>query len=62
MGGGCAGAPLRDGAHAGVIGAPPHLHRDPFDRILIAQATVEGILLLTVDPQVAAYPGPIRRV
>jgi PIN domain nuclease of toxin-antitoxin system len=30
--------------------------------MLIAQATVEGITLLTVDGQVAAYPGPIRRV
>jgi PIN domain nuclease of toxin-antitoxin system len=49
-------------AHAvAVEGLPPH-HRDPFDRLLVAQATVEGIALLTVDPQVAQYPGPVRRV
>ncbi len=38
------------------------LHKDPFDRILIAQAMVEGITLLTADPVVARYPGPIRKV
>lgn len=40
----------------------PPLHKDPFDRILIAQATVEGITLLTVDSVVAGYPGAIRKV
>jgi PIN domain nuclease of toxin-antitoxin system len=40
---------------------PPH-HKDPFDRILIAQATVEGMALLTVDPVVARYRGPVRKV
>jgi len=39
----------------------PGIHKDPFDRILVAQATVEGITLLTVDPLVSQYPGPIRR-
>lgn len=48
--------------HAVAIDSLPALHKDPFDRMLIAQATVEGITLLTVDGQVAAYPGPIRRV
>jgi PIN domain nuclease of toxin-antitoxin system len=38
----------------------PKIHKDPFDRILVAQATVEGITLLTVDSKVAQYPGPIR--
>jgi len=38
------------------------LHRDPFDRILIAQAAAEGMLLLTSDAMIARYPGPIRRV
>jgi PIN domain nuclease of toxin-antitoxin system len=42
-------------------GLPP-LHKDPFDRMLVAQATVEGVTLLTVDSLVAQYPGPIRRV
>jgi PIN domain nuclease of toxin-antitoxin system len=40
----------------------PLLHRDPFDRILVAQATVEGITLLTIDSQVSQYAGPIRTV
>jgi PIN domain nuclease of toxin-antitoxin system len=40
----------------------PPIHKDPFDRILVAQAMVEGITLLTVDPVVARYPGPVRRV
>jgi len=40
----------------------PPIHKDPFDRILIAQATVEGITLLTSDSLVAQYPGPIRTV
>jgi PIN domain nuclease of toxin-antitoxin system len=38
----------------------PQIHKDPFDRLLIAQATVEGITLLTNDAVVAKYPGPIR--
>ncbi len=38
----------------------PPIHKDPFDRILVAQAEFEGYLLLTVDALVAQYPGPIR--
>ncbi len=34
----------------------------PFDRILIAQAMVEGITLLTADAVIGQYPGPIRKV
>lgn len=48
--------------HAVEIDALPPIHKDPFDRILIAQAMVEGITLITVDEIVARYPGPIRRV
>ena len=48
--------------HAVAIEGLPLLHKDPFDRILIAQATVEGIILLTVDPLMAQYAGPVRRV
>jgi PIN domain nuclease of toxin-antitoxin system len=48
--------------HALAVRALPDLHRDPFDRILIAQAAVEGLMLLTADPVVARYPGPIRKV
>lgn len=40
----------------------PPIHKDPFDRVLVAQATVEGITLLTTDSLVAQYPGPIRAV
>jgi PIN domain nuclease of toxin-antitoxin system len=40
----------------------PLIHKDPFDRILVAQATVEGITLLTIDSLVSQYPGPIRTV
>lgn len=48
--------------HAVAIGTLPSIHKDPFDRLLIAQATVEGILLLTDDTIVAQYPGPVRLV
>jgi PIN domain nuclease of toxin-antitoxin system len=48
--------------HALAIDALPPIHGDPFDRILIAQATIEGIELLTADQVVARYPGPIRMV
>lgn len=48
------------GEHALQISALPRLHRDPFDRMLVAQAQVEGVTLLTVDARVAEYPGPIR--
>ena len=48
--------------HVVAIESLPPIHKDPFDRVLVAQATVEGITLLTNDPVVAQYPGPIRRV
>ena len=47
--------------HAVFIDSLPDLHKDPFDRILVAQATVEGITLLTADVVLAQYPGPIRK-
>lgn len=49
------------GEHALAVLALAPLHKDPFDRMLVAQATVEGFVLLTSDEQVAAYPGPIRK-
>ncbi len=49
-------------AHAVAIDGLPLIHKDPFDRILIAQATLEGITLLTSDSRVMEYPGPIRGV
>lgn len=48
--------------HVLAIGDFPPIHKDPFDRILVAQSMVEGITLLTVDPLVARYPGPIQKV
>ena len=40
----------------------PSSHKDPFDRLLVAQALVEGITLLTSDAQLTSYPGHIRQV
>lgn len=48
--------------HAIAVGQLPPMHTDPFDRMLVAQATVEGITLLTHDRELADYPGPIRKV
>ncbi|MFT4173871.1 MAG: type II toxin-antitoxin system VapC family toxin [Rhodocyclaceae bacterium] len=48
--------------HAVAIDNLPPIHKDPFDRILVAQAMTEGFTLLTVDDMVAQYPGPVRRV
>ncbi|MBX9907144.1 MAG: type II toxin-antitoxin system VapC family toxin [Beijerinckiaceae bacterium] len=50
------------GRHALAILDLPRLHGDPFDRLLVAQATVEGLVLLTADELVSRYPGPILRV
>ncbi len=50
------------GNHVLGVDALPPIHKDPFDRLFIAQAIVEGITLLTVDATVASYPGPIRKV
>jgi PIN domain nuclease of toxin-antitoxin system len=49
-------------AHAVFVESLPLIHKDPFDRILVAQATAEGITLLTADSIVARYPGPIELV
>lgn len=48
--------------HAVSIDSLPPLHKDPFDRLLLAQAISEGITLLTSDAQLARYPGPVRKV
>ena len=53
--------PITSG-HALAVHHLPPIHRDPFDRMLIAQAESEGILLLTADSTVAGYPGPIQLV
>lgn len=49
-------------AHVLAVGDLPHIHRDPFDRLLIAQARVEGLTFLTADAAVSRYPGAILRV
>ena len=48
--------------HAVSIDGLPPLHKDPFDRLLLAQALSEGVTLVTGDAQLARYPGPVRKV
>lgn len=48
--------------HAVSIDGLPPLHKDPFDRMLLAQALTEGITLITADAQLARYRGPVRKV
>jgi len=50
--------PIRT-AHTTLIGTLPLLHGDPFDRMLVAQAKVEGMSLMTADRQLAAYDVPV---
>lgn len=50
------------GEHAVAVLDLPPLHKDPFDRILVAQARVEGLTLLTADKMVAKYGDGVRRV
>ena len=48
--------------HAVNVDNLPPVHKDPFDRMLLAQALTEGITLLTSDAQLARYRGPVRKV
>lgn len=49
-------APLdTSSAHALQVGRLPSLHRDPFDRLLVAQAIADGMTLVSADPRVLAY-------
>jgi PIN domain nuclease of toxin-antitoxin system len=48
--------------HAVAIAGLPKIHNDPFDRMLVAQALVEGMTLLTVDAVLAKYPCQVRLV
>ena len=52
---------LRPDHVAAVYGLPP-IHKDPFDRMLIAQATVEGLALVSVDGEIARYASKSLRV
>jgi PIN domain nuclease of toxin-antitoxin system len=40
----------------------PPIHKDPFDRMLVAQAQIEGLALITSDELVARYPGDVQKV
>jgi PIN domain nuclease of toxin-antitoxin system len=44
--------------HAEWAGTLPQVHRDPFDRLLVAQAQLEGLVLVTVDEQILRYQVP----
>ncbi|MGY1693826.1 MULTISPECIES: type II toxin-antitoxin system VapC family toxin [unclassified Geodermatophilus] len=48
--------------HAAAVEHLPDLHRDPFDRLLVAQAVAEGAVLLTADTRLAGYGGAVRLV
>lgn len=48
--------------HALAIDMLPPLHKDPFDRLLVAQALAEGLPFVAADAQLPAYPGDIRLV
>ena len=48
--------------HAVSVDVLPAIHGDPFDRILLAQALVEGITLITADKLLARYGDPVRKV
>ena len=50
------------GDHAVAVAGLPPIHKDPFDRLLVAQAMVEGITLITEDAVVGQYAGPVRLV
>jgi PIN domain nuclease of toxin-antitoxin system len=41
--------------HALQVSSLPALHRDPFDRLLVAQSQIEGVPIATADPAIAAY-------
>jgi PIN domain nuclease of toxin-antitoxin system len=48
--------------HVAAINALPPIHKDPFDRVLIAQATAEGLTLVTMDGEMAQYASETLRV
>ncbi|QPC87684.1 PIN domain-containing protein [Mesorhizobium sp. NBSH29] len=48
--------------HAVAVAALPPIHKDPFDRMLVAQVLSEGVTLLTADSVLASYPISVRKV
>ncbi|MDB5931606.1 MAG: hypothetical protein JWR60_3313 [Polaromonas sp.] len=49
-------------SHTFAVVHLPHLHKDPLDRLLLAQAMREDLTLVTADTLLASYPGPILKV
>jgi len=47
--------------HVIAVSKLPHIHRDPFDRLLVAQAEVEGLTLMTTDKTLSKYGPHVRR-
>lgn len=52
--------PVLHGHALRVAALPPH-HRDPFDRLLVAQAQIEDVPILTADPSFAKYDVEVKR-
>jgi PIN domain nuclease of toxin-antitoxin system len=50
------------GIHAIAVSELPSIHKDPFDRLLLAQAKSENLTLLTADEIIALYPAPILHI
>ena len=50
------------GVHVLAVGQLPSIHKDPFDRLLVAQAQSESIILLTADSLVAQYGDMVKLV
>lgn len=48
------------GIHGVAVDLLPPIHKDPFDRMLIVQARIEGLTLLTMDRTLGRYRGPIQ--
>jgi PIN domain nuclease of toxin-antitoxin system len=46
-------------AHAVAVITLPDVHRDPFDRMLVAQAITEGLTIVSADPELARYAVPV---
>lgn len=55
---GIASLPVHEGAMVHLASLPP-LHRDPFDRMLLAQALQHGLTIATVDPDLLSYSVPL---
>jgi PIN domain nuclease of toxin-antitoxin system len=51
-----------NGLHAAFVATLPPIHKDPFDRLLVAQANIEGMTLITADDAISRYPGPILKI